>query len=157
MDDLENAYDWIDDVSTKILGNFIKTTFLIDNVFEIYYKKIGLSKTQFYSLYVVYLAGEEGLTLSDLGNKMRVTKANITSLVDRMENYGYFIRINNPNDRRSIKTIITEEGRRVLSEVLPEYKKFSSEIMTFLSSEEKNVANLLLEKIQKYLLQIYFA
>ncbi|MGH4139583.1 MarR family winged helix-turn-helix transcriptional regulator [Clostridium sp.] len=157
MDDLENAYDWIDDVSTKILGNFIKTTFLIDNVFEIYYKKIGLSKTQFYSLYVVYLAGEEGLTLSDLGNKMRVTKANITSLVDRMESYGYFIRINNPTDRRSIKTIITKEGRRVLAEVLPEYKKFSSEIMTFLSSEEKSVANLLLEKIQKYLLQIYFS
>lgn len=157
MENLLNAYGWIDDDSTKVLGNFIKTTFLIDKIFEIYYKKIGLSKPQFHSLYLAYLAGEEGITLSELGNKMHVTKANITSLVDRMVTYGYFLRVNNPNDRRSIKTIITQEGKVVLDKVLPEYKEFSSEIMVFLTNEERCVSNVILEKVQKYLLEIYFA
>ncbi|MCY6482947.1 MarR family transcriptional regulator [Clostridium aestuarii] len=156
IENLVNAYDWLDDVSTRIMGNFIKTTFLIDKIFDMYYKKIGLSKTQFQCLYLVYLVGDEGIALSELGSRMCVTKANMTSLVDRMQSKGLIYRVNNPEDRRSIKTMITKEGKKVLNEVLPEYKKFSSEIMMFLTIEEKQMTNDILEKIQKYLIDVNF-
>lgn len=155
MDDLLNTYDWIDDVSTKLMGNFIKTTLLIDKIFDKYYKEIGLSKPQFQSLYLVYLAGDEGLALSELGSKMCVTKANITTLVDRMESYGFMQRVSNPKDRRSINTVITKEGKKILNKVLPEYKEFSEKVMSFLSNEEKTIANELLEKIQKGLIETH--
>nr|WP_272509140.1 MarR family transcriptional regulator [Clostridium ganghwense] len=137
------------------MGNFIKTTLLVDKIFDKYYKEIGLSKPQFQSLYLVYLAGDEGMTLSELGSKMCVTKANITTLVDRMESYGFMQRVSNPKDRRSIKTIITKDGKKILDKVLPEYKEFSGEIMGFLSDEEKQIANDLLEKIQKGLIETH--
>lgn len=155
--DLENLSDsdHTEINSIKLLGMIDRTVDLIQQVFDKFYKKFKLSKTQFSALYRIYLAGDEGITLSILGDQMFVTKANITSLVDRMVARGLIKRIINENDRRSIKAVITSEGRKILEEVLPNNQVFSSEILNCLTSKEKERFSELLLKIQTELTEIY--
>lgn len=141
--------------SIKLLGMIDRTVDLIQQVFDKFYKKFKLSKTQFSALYRIYLAGDEGITLSALGNQMFVTKANITTLVDRMVARGLIKRIVNESDRRSIKAVITNEGSEILKEVIPNNQVFSSELLNCLTSREKERFRELLLKIQKELIEIY--
>lgn len=146
-----------DEVSTiKVLSMLDKTADLVQQIFDKFYKKFKLSKTQFSALYRIYLTGDEGITLSILGDQMFVTRANITSLVDRMVARGLIKRIINENDRRSIKAVITNEGKKILESVLPDNQIFSSEILKCLTSEEKKDFYELLLKVHKELTEDYF-
>lgn len=146
-----------DEVSTiKVLSMLDKTADLVQQIFDKFYKKFKLSKTQFSALYRIYLTGDEGITLSILGDQMFVTRANITSLVDRMVARGLIKRIINENDRRSIKAVITNEGKKILESVLPDNQVFSSEILKCLTSEEKKDFYELLLKVHKELTEDYF-
>lgn len=139
----------------KLLGVIDRTVVLIEQVFDKFYKKFKLSKTQFSALYRIYLAGDEGITLSALGDQMFVTRANITTLVDRMVARGLIKRIVNESDRRSIKAVITNQGRDILQEVIPNNQVFSSEILNCLTNKEKERFHEFLLKIQKELIEIY--
>jgi Transcriptional regulators len=155
---LENLIDsnFTEISSIKLVSMLDKTADLIQQIFDKFYKEFKLSKTQFSALYRIYLAGEVGITLSILGDQMSVTKANITSLVDRMVARGLIKRIVNENDRRSIKAVITSEGREILENVLPNNQVFSSEILNCLTKQEKKDFYELLSKVHKELTEVYF-
>lgn len=155
--DLQNIVDinHTEVSSIKLIGMIGKTEDLIQQIFDKFYKKYKLSKTQFAALYRIYLAGEEGITLSILGDQMSVTRANITSLVDRMVARGLIKRIINENDRRSIKAVITRQGIEILENVLPNNQAFSSEILNCLTIKEKEHLYELLLKVQQELNETY--
>lgn len=114
-----------------------------------------LSETQFSALYLIYLAGNDGIMLSTLGEKMNVTRANITTLVDRMVARGLIERIINENDRRSIKAVVTDNGKEIFNSILPKYEEFTSVLLNFLTENEKKRFNELLLKIQEELTKNY--
>lgn len=145
----------LDENSANLLMNFAKTADLIEEVFENYYKKYELSKPQFNAIYAIFKAGDEGITLSSLGSKMFVTRANITTLVDRIEARGLIQRIINPNDRRSIKAVITKDGKKLIDTILPTHQIFSSKILGFLTESEKKRCDELLTRIQRELIDNY--
>lgn len=155
--DLENAMTISNSEinSIKLLAMLDKTLNLIQEIFDEFYKKFQLSKTQFSALYRIYLTGDEGIPLSILGDQMSVTRANITSLVDRMVARRLIKRIVNENDRRSIKAVITNEGREILEKVLPNNQIFTSEILNCLTKQEKESFYELLSKVNKELTEIY--
>lgn len=152
----QNLKDEGETTSTALIINFLKTADLLEEVFDRFYKKFKLSKPQFNALYIIHLSGEGGITLSSLGDKMVVTRANITTLVDRMEARGLIRRVINKEDRRSIKVVITEEGKKIINAVLLRHKIFTSEILDFLTKNEKERVNELLQKIQKELINNYY-
>jgi MarR family 2-MHQ and catechol resistance regulon transcriptional repressor len=141
--------------SLKLLGVISKTSNIIQQVLDKFYKEFRLSETQFAALYLVYLNGEDGITLSTLGEKMNVTRANITTLVDRMVSRGLIERISNENDRRSIKAIITDNGTEIIKSIFPKYEEFTSMLLNFLNENEKERFHELLLKIQEELTKNY--
>lgn len=54
----------------------------------------------------------EPLPLGRLAERICCVKSNMTQLVDRLEAEGLVARVADPQDRRSIRAAITEEGRR---------------------------------------------
>lgn len=140
----------------RLVERIIRIGDLIDQLFDKFYKTFKLSKPQFTALYKIYLAEEEGIALSVLGDQMSVTRANITSLVDRMVARGLIKRIVNENDRRSIKAVITKEGKEILEKVLPDNQVLSSEVLNFLTEKERENFYELLIKVEKYLIANYF-
>jgi MarR family 2-MHQ and catechol resistance regulon transcriptional repressor len=131
----EDEYIEID--SLKLIEMISKTTDIVQEIFDNFYKKFELSKTQFSALYLIYLSQEEGIALSVLSEKLSVTRSNITSLADRMVSRGLIERTSSEVDRRSIKAVITREGKEILEKVLPNNSVFSSEILNFLTKKEK--------------------
>lgn len=62
---------------------------------------------------------ETGCPMSQLGELLLVSKANVTGLTDTLERKGLVKRVNADYDRRVKLIRITEEGRALLTEVAP--------------------------------------
>lgn len=61
----------------------------------------------------VYEAGPEGIRMTDLSDRLVVSKSGLTTMVDRLEERGLLRRIPDPADRRAIRVAITDEGYRL--------------------------------------------
>lgn len=74
-------------------------------------KAVGLSIPQFDLL--SSLGELEGITQSQLAERLYVTKGNVSGLVDRLVEAGLVERRSIANDRRSYALHLTEEGKRM--------------------------------------------
>ena len=101
---------------------------------------------------LVCLGRAEGLTLGEIGERLRVTGANITGVVDRLERSGYVYRDRDKKDRRVVRAKLTPEGLGLHKEILPVFKKKWNEIMNILEPEEQRQLNRLLKKFSQGLL-----
>lgn len=59
----------------------------------------------------VLVSAESPLPLGEVAKRLACVRSNVTQLVDRLEADGLVKRQPDPNDRRSISAVITEEGR----------------------------------------------
>ena len=91
---------------------------------------------------------EDGLSQAQLSNMMLVNRANITSLIDRMEKADLVIRTHAPSDRRTNIVKLTNRGRQLLSEIEPLYTKEVKRIMAVLKQQEQKIVIGMLEKIR---------
>jgi MarR family 2-MHQ and catechol resistance regulon transcriptional repressor len=89
----------------------------------------------------------EGLALSELGRRLAVTKANVTGLVDRLEQKGLVERCNTA-DRRVTLARITAEGRRLLGDVLPRHNELLTQIGDCLTEPQKKRLTSLLYQLR---------
>jgi len=55
----------------------------------------------------------DGLSISDLGERVQLEKSTMTSLIDRMEAAGLVRRDDHPTDRRAYRICITARGREL--------------------------------------------
>lgn len=123
-----------------------KTADVLDDVFSRHLAQYGLSRAKFNALMQLRLAPGEGLTLSGLGQKMLVSRANITGLVDRMARDSLVYREPDPRDRRIFRVKITPRAEELLEKLLPIHCNFTAEAISGLKEEEKEMlVNLLLK------------
>ena len=133
--------------SLDLLAEISKAAELVDKVRDKFYRNFRLSRIQFKTLYFLYLVEEDGFTLSDLSEKLNITRPSVTTLIDRMEKAGLVKRSSNEGDRRSIKAVITDKGKEIMDDVLPNNEIFKLSILDFLSEEEKDVLHKLIMKV----------
>jgi DNA-binding MarR family transcriptional regulator len=74
---------------------------------------LGLSVAQYDLLACLVAAEPEKLKQSDLANRLLVTKGNISGMLSRMTDQEMVKRADDPNDRRSKRIMITEQGREL--------------------------------------------
>jgi len=91
---------------------------------------------------------DEGLSQAQLSSMMLVNRANITSLIDRMERVDLVIRTPSPADRRSNIVKLTSRGEELLAEIEPHYTKEVKRIMAALKLNEQKKVIEMLEKIR---------
>lgn len=70
---------------------------------------VGLSVAK-YSALSKLAEATEPLTLSELAARLSCVRSNITQLVDRLEADGLVRRVDDPNDRRSVRAELTPVG-----------------------------------------------
>jgi MarR family transcriptional regulator, organic hydroperoxide resistance regulator len=85
-------------------------------------KPTGLSIPQFDVLST--LTEQEGLTQSDLAERLYVTKGNVSGLIDRLVSAQYVERRHAPGDRRSNALFLTDMGRKVAEQGIVLQKAF---------------------------------
>jgi MarR family transcriptional regulator, organic hydroperoxide resistance regulator len=90
-------------------------------------RPVGLSIPQFDVLST--LTEREGISQSDLAERLYVTKGNVSGLIDRLVEAGYVVRRNAPGDRRSNAVFLTDEGRKIAEQGLALQKAFVAETL----------------------------
>ncbi len=88
---------------------------------------------------------------SELGERLIVTRATVTGLVDSLERRGYVRRAPHPDDRRRLLVEITEEGRNVVARLRPHVHEREKAWMSALSEDELRRTIDLLHAVQSSL------
>jgi DNA-binding MarR family transcriptional regulator len=118
---------------------------------HVFFHQFGLTDVQFNVIMLLaYQSGsQEGLSQAQLSDMMLVNRANITSLIDRMEKAGLVTRTAEPDDRRYNIVKMTAKGKKVFAKVEPLYQRQVQEIMTSLKPAEQKKLAAMLEKIRR--------
>jgi len=114
-------------------------------------KPHGLTDVQFNVMMLLrhQTHDEGGLSQAQLSDMMLVNRANITSLIDRMEKGDLVIRTDAPGDRRYNIIKLTDKGRSLLDTVEPAYIAEVQRIMTSLKEGEPEKLIELLTRIRR--------
>ncbi len=100
-------------------------------------REVGLSAAQLSILRVVAEAGEGGVKLNDISHRLSVTSANVTGLIDRLEEAGHLLRRAHPEDRRVTLAVLTPTGRELFERVYPAHQARVDRVMSALTSQEQ--------------------
>ncbi len=136
--------------------NIYYTASIIKKRADDFFQEHGLTDVQFNVLMLLYtqVSDEEGLSQAQLSDMMLVNRANITSLIDRMEKAGLVVRTSADSDRRYNIIKMTQQGKKVFAEVEPLYGKLVIETISPLKEPEQKRLIAMLEKIRGGLVSV---
>lgn len=84
------------------------------------------------------LEGAEGpLTPTTIAERLLVTTASVTSLLDTLERRGFVARSPDPNDRRKVLVSLTGNGRQVVDQFLPQVVAVQTALMAGLTETQR--------------------
>ena len=115
-----------------------------------FFRAFGLSDVQFNVMMLLgHQSGEEGgLSQAQISEMMLVNRANITTLIDRMEKGGLVERTTAPADRRYNIVKLTDYGGSLLAKVEPLYIEEIQQAAVLKPAEQKQLIGML-EKIRR--------
>jgi DNA-binding MarR family transcriptional regulator len=90
---------------------------------------------------------EEPLTPSEIGERVLLPSASITSTLDILERRGWVRRVPNPEDRRSVLIEITTEGRATADQLLPGIRTLELKALSALTERERAQLLTMLAKV----------
>jgi DNA-binding MarR family transcriptional regulator len=79
------------------------------------FRQVDLTPTQYNVLRILRGAGQQGVSCSEVSERLVTKDSDITRLLDRLEARGLISRERETHDRRRITTRITDEGLRLLA------------------------------------------
>ena len=104
-----------------------------------FFRYFGMTDVQFNVMMLLHHQSGSvgGLSQAQLSDMMLVNRANITSLVDRMEKADLVVRTAAPSDRRYNIIKLTTRGKKLLAQVEPLYAKEVKRIVAPLREAEQ--------------------
>jgi DNA-binding MarR family transcriptional regulator len=136
----------IERLGHRALLNIYFTASCLKKRADEFFRGFGLTDVQFNVMMLLnYQSGPEGgLSQAELSDMMLVNRANVTSLVDRMEKAGMVVRTAAVGDRRYNIVKMTGRGRKLFAKVEPLYAKQVHQIMAvFKEGEQKRLIAML--------------
>ncbi|HEY5155027.1 MAG TPA: MarR family transcriptional regulator [Acidimicrobiales bacterium] len=106
----------------------------------------GVKQVVATALAVIDGAGQ-ALTPSEIGERVLLPSASITSTLDLLERRGWVRRVPNPDDRRSLLIEITPEGRTTADQLLPGIRTLERDVLSVLTMRERTQLLAMLAKV----------
>jgi MarR family transcriptional regulator, 2-MHQ and catechol-resistance regulon repressor len=110
-----------------------------------FFQQNGVNPTEFAVLELLYHKGRQ--PLQKIGSKILLASGSITYVVDKLEQRGFLARVSCPSDRRVTYAEITDTGTAFMAELFPQHEAHLFELLSALSSEEKDEVIALLKKL----------
>jgi MarR family 2-MHQ and catechol resistance regulon transcriptional repressor len=108
--------------------------------------KSELSITEFSVLEVLYQKRKQ--TIQQIGNCILISSGSMTYVIDKLEQRGLLSRNACPDDRRVIHVTLTNDGNRLMNEIMPKYHEFVHHMFDSLNSDEAETLVQLLKKVR---------
>ncbi len=112
----------MEDVRHETVLNIVRTATLLSQLGGVLFRQFGLTEAQFNVLFALKFKEREW-TQSDLGKRLVVTRASVTSVLDKLEEKGLVQREAVPNNRRIYHVNLTAKGRALVDKVEPLYRE----------------------------------
>jgi DNA-binding MarR family transcriptional regulator len=106
-----------------------------------------LTDKQLHCIELIYTM--ENPTLSELTEKLEITKASTSVMLDRLEQHGFIQKVKSDNDRRSAHVHLTEKGDKAAHLHADVHKQFATLLTKELTDSEKEILIVLLNKAIK--------
>jgi len=137
----------------EALLNIYYTASIMKKRADEFFGQYGLTDVQFNLMNLLYYeSGKDGgLSQAQISDMMLVNRANITSLVDRMEKAELVTRTAHANDRRYNIIKLTAKGKNLYAKVEPHYFEKVQAAMVSLDVGELKKITATLEKVRKTL------
>jgi MarR family 2-MHQ and catechol resistance regulon transcriptional repressor len=141
-------YESFDLPSAELVLSLLYTYDLLLQSLGRFMAEYGLSKSTLNILMLLRHGPGEGMQLHDLGELLLVSRANITGLIDHLEEKGYVKRVVDAQDRRARYARITRKAEALLDEFMPVHYRRMKALLQDLSAEEKGALLRLLQKVR---------
>ncbi len=142
--DLEHP---MDDIQHEAVLSIVRTAGILSLKGSDLFRQFGLTEAQFNVLFSLKYK-ETVWTQSDLGKRLVVTRASVTSVLDKLETKGLVERKIVEGNRRIYHVDLTKSGKALVDEVEPLYRQDVHEVMADLGRKtcESMIRNL--EKVR---------
>ncbi len=107
---------------------------------------LGLTAVQ--AMVLNTLSDDDGAPAGRLGERVQLTSATLTGIIDRLENLGFAERRASREDRRAVLVCLTGKGRRVVGQIKPLLAGANREFLAGLSTSEQKQLRGLLQKLR---------
>jgi DNA-binding MarR family transcriptional regulator len=107
----------------------------------------GLTPPQFITLCSLAQSAEKSSRMGPLAAAAFQSAASMTGIVDRLLERGLVRREQDPQDRRSVVVVLTEEGERLLREIREERRRDMVHLLRRLPAEDQAQLSGILERL----------
>jgi len=135
------------DLRHEAVLNVVHTANQFSLAAALLFRRFDLTEAQFNVLFALKYKTKE-LTQSALGKRLVVTRATITSVLDKLEGKGLVARKRVPGNRRIHHVCLTRKGRALIDKVEPLYRGGLHEATSDLSERECRALIRRLEQIR---------
>lgn len=104
-------------LEAEAMVSLARTSGMIEHAFAELIKPYGLTPVLYNILRILRGAGQEGLCRYEVADRMITPAPDVTRLLDRLERKGFVNRERDTENRRLVKTSITESGLDVLKKL----------------------------------------
>ena len=140
-----------DELSPRVLLDLVRTADLIHQVVARSFAEFGLSKSTYNILLFLQHAPPEGMQLHELGERLLVSRANVTGLIHHLEQKGYVTRDVPARDRRVRCARLTPKARDLLDRVTPIHLRNLGILLKDVSKRDKQNLRELLKSVRESL------
>ena len=133
-------------VAEEAILNVERTADRLRHMLQQTLKPSGITGTQFNALRILRGARPDGLTCSELGERLVSSDPDITRLLERLARQGLISRRRGTNDKRVVLTEISERGLALLEEIDPIVEESAKRFLAHMSQEKLHTLIDLLEE-----------
>ncbi|MFD9690635.1 MarR family winged helix-turn-helix transcriptional regulator [Kitasatospora sp. NPDC059146] len=138
----------LDLAAVGIVGRLGRFALLAGRVVEEVFKHHGLQRGEFDVLATLRRSGAPyELMPSELAALLLMSRAGMTSRIDRLESAGLVERRTDPADRRSVRIALTAAGRALVDAAFTDHAANETTLLSALSGEERAALDMILRKL----------
>ncbi len=136
--------------ATEVVINLIRTDSLVTTALTRRFRRHGLSLSGFNAL-VILSQAPDGVNPHEIADRLLVTRAAVTAILDVLETKGLIRRDRSGVDGRMSLVVVSEAGKKLLDALLPEHFAAERWIASSLGANEKELLISLLGRLQMHL------
>jgi DNA-binding MarR family transcriptional regulator len=134
----------------EVLLNFLRTADRLTGSVESAIKPMGLSPTQYNVLRILRGVNPQGIGCQEIARRMITRDADITRLLDRLQERGLVHRQRQTDDRRVVHITITPAGLAMLAELDPIIVDLNQKLLRHLGTQRLKMLLELIEEARKH-------
>jgi DNA-binding MarR family transcriptional regulator len=140
-----------DSLEQEVALNCFRTADWLGQGASTVFRPVDLTGTQYNVLRILRGAGQAGLGCQEIGRRLITRDPDLTRLLDRLEKRGLVARQRQSDDRRVVRTTITQSGLDILAGLDEPIRQMHKRLLGHISPERLATLNELLEEARKVL------